>query len=209
MSRLWAGYVGQLGRRLKINSTHSTKASESSSQNKQTNVTIIMCRCPCLTQKQNATVGVGRQCLTLGRAGLTVATDSDVCRPMWIILCGHFSQMSPLAKQSVRNQNWCLAHNLYLFLPFTAFLGKWVYSDMGRSPQICTAHKNWCQNLLAGIHWPQWVIWLVLVPQLMKRNMVTLIWNFPNCYGTFKNILSHCSKQVWALHGSSSISEGV
>ena len=120
MSRLWAGYVGQLGRRLKINSTHSTKASESSSQNKQTNVTIIMCRCPCLTQKQNATVGVGRQCLTLGRAGLMVATDSDVCRPMWIILCGHFSQMSPLAKQSVRNQNWCLAHNLYLFLPFTA-----------------------------------------------------------------------------------------
>ena len=117
MSRLWAGYVGQLGRRLKINSTHSTKASESSSQNKQTNnYYVTVHRCPCLTQKQNATVGVGRQCLTLGRAGLTVATDSDVCRPMWIILCGHFSQMSPLAKQSVRNQNWCLAHNL---LPFT------------------------------------------------------------------------------------------
>ena len=66
----------------------------------------------------------GRQCLTLGRAGLTVATDSDVCRPMWIILCGHFSQMSPLAKQSVRNQNWCLAHNL---LPFTTSLS----GDMG------------------------------------------------------------------------------
>ena len=73
----------------------------------------------CLTKKQNATVGVGRQCLTRGRGGLTLATDSDVCRAIWIILCGHFSQMFLLAEQSVRNQKSCfffVAHNPYLLL---------------------------------------------------------------------------------------------
>ena len=47
---------------------------------------------------------------------------------------------------------------------------------VGRSPQICTAHKKWCQNELAGILGPQWVVWTGLVPQLMKQNMATLIW---------------------------------
>ncbi len=34
-----------------------------------------------------------------------------------------------------------------------------IFWCTGRSPQICTAHKKWCQNELAGILGPQWVVW--------------------------------------------------
>ena len=70
-------------------------------------------------------------------------------------------------------------------------------SSVGRSPQICTAQKKWCQYKFAGIHWPHWVIWIGLVPQLVKRNMVTLIWTYPNISGTFKSYPSHSNKQFF------------
>ena len=84
--------------------------------------------------------------------------------------------------------------NNQLVTPVTSLPGE-ISSD------LCTAHKSRFQNELAGIHWPRWVLWLVLVPQLMKRNMATLIWNFTkeglNCTYSMCKFRLNCTYRMY------------